>query len=246
MARIILFRGRNKEGTVQLNQRRMVIGRGEDADIRVDNPLVSRAHAIVNFREGRWLIEDLESPNGLYVNGKRTKSARLHVGDRIELGRHVLIFEGSGDSDFDVETMRTKPVDDTTSAEATAILKPLEIEDIQHRVRERMKMHVVLVWDQERREVQLDQDEYLIGYSERCTLRLPGKAVFGKEVALLTRDGDTYSLQALSQVNKVRLNNKRVGFSALSDGDRIRIRNVTIQFHQQVGRRSQPTKSQNP
>ena len=239
MARIILFRGREKEGTVQLNRRRMVIGRGEDADIRVDNPLVSRAHAIVTFREGRWLIEDLESPNGLYVNGKRTKSTRLQVGDRIELGRHVLIFEGTGDSDFDVETMRTQPLDDTTAAEATAILKPLEVEDIQHRVRERMKMHLVLVWDQQRREVKLDQDEYLIGYSDRCTIRLPGKAVFAKEVGLLTRDGDTYSLQALSQVNKVRLNDKRVGFAALSDGDRIRIRNVTIRFHQQVGRRSQ-------
>lgn len=218
----------------------MVIGRGEDADIRVDNPLVSRAHAIVQFTEGRWLIEDLDSPNGLYLNGKRTKSSPLKVGDRIELGRHVLIFEGSGDSDFDVETMHAKPLDDGTSSEATAILKPLEVEDIQQRVRERMKMHLVLVWEQQRKEVRLDQEEYLIGYSDRCTLRLPGKAVFGREVAVLAREGDTYSLQALSQISKVRINDKRVEFAALRDGDRIRIRNVTIQFHQRVGRQGKP------
>lgn len=235
MARMIIFRGRDKERSVQLNQKRMVIGRGEDADIRVDNPLVSRAHAIVSFTEGRWVIEDLESPNGLYLNGKRTKLSALTVGDRIELGRHVLIFEGSGDSEFDVQTTRSGPVGADFSSEDTAILTPMDVEDIQRRVRQRMKMHVVLVWDQERQEVHLDREEYLIGYSDRCTLRLPGKAVFGKEVALLSRDGQSYSLQALSAVNKVRVNDKRIQFRTLRNGDRIRIRNVTIQFHQPVG-----------
>jgi pSer/pThr/pTyr-binding forkhead associated (FHA) protein len=234
---MIIFRGRDKERSVQLNQKRMVIGRGEDADIRVDNPLVSRAHAIVSFTEGRWVIEDLDSPNGLYLNGKRTKLSPLTVGDRIELGRHVLIFEGSGDSEFDVQTTRNTPTRERSSSEDTAILTPLDVEDIQRRVRQRMRMHVVLLWDRERQEVHLEREEYLVGYSDRCTLRLPGKAVFGKEVALLTRDGDTYSLQALSSVNKVRVNDKRVQFRALRNGDRIRIRNVTIQFHQPVGRK---------
>jgi pSer/pThr/pTyr-binding forkhead associated (FHA) protein len=232
---MIIFRGRDKERSVQLNQKRMVIGRGEDADIRVDNPLVSRAHAIVSFTEGRWVIEDLESPNGLYLNGKRTKLSALTVGDRIELGRHVLIFEGSGDSEFDVQTTRSSRPRERSSSEDTAILTPMDVEDIQRRVRQRMKMHVVLVWDQERQEVHLDREEYLVGYSDRCTLRLPGKAVFGKEVALLTRDGDTYSLQALSSFNKVRINDKRVQFRALRNGDRIRIGSVTIEFHQPVG-----------
>jgi len=237
VARLIVFRGRDKERTVELNQRRMVIGRGEDADVRVDNPLVSRSHAIVNFNEGRWFIEDLESPNGLYLNGKRTKLSPLEVGDRIELGRHVLIFEGSGDSQFDSEEVRDITMPETSGSTSTAILKPVEVEDIQRRVRERMKMHVVIVWDQQRREVFLDQGEYLVGYTDDCSLRLPGKVLFGKEVARLTRDDSTYNIQALSVLNRVRVNDKRVEFKSLRDGDRIRIRNVTIQFHQPIGSR---------
>lgn len=235
MARMIIFRGREKERSVQLNQKRMVIGRGEDADIQVDNPLVSRAHAIVSFTEGRWGIEDLESPNGLYLNGKRTEFSALTVGDRIELGRHVLIFEGSGDSEFDVASLARGRTPRGLATEDTAILTPMDVEAIQRRVRHRMRMHVVLLWDQERQEVHLDREEYLVGYSDRCTLRLPGKTFFGKEVALLTRDGDTYTLQALSSVNQVQVNDNRVQLRALRNGDRIRIRNVTIQFHQPIG-----------
>jgi hypothetical protein len=237
VARIIVFRGREKEQTCQLNKRRMLIGRGDDADIRVDNPLVSRAHAVVRFGRSGWQVEDLESPNGLYLNGKRTKVASLEVGDRIELGRHVLIFEGTGESEFDVETQNHSYHSEGSATEATAILKPMDVEELHRRVRSRMKMHLVMVWDQQRKEIFLDKDRYLIGYSNACNIRLPGSSLLGKEVARLSREGETYRLEALTAMNKVRINGKRAEFQALVDGDRIHIRNVTIQFHQDVGRK---------
>ena len=235
MARVIVFRGRDKEQTVQLNQRRLVVGRGDDADIRVDNPLVSRAHAIIAFNKGRWMVEDLESPNGLYLNGKRTKAAPLEVGDRIELGRHVLIFEGSGESDFDVDTHRGSTLPDVTGSEATAILKPFEVEDIQRRTRARMAMHLVMVWEQQRKELKLEKESYTIGYTETCDLRIPGKAFLGKELARLTRDGETYRVESLSSMYKLRINGEKATAGSLKDGDRFQLRNVTFQFHQPVG-----------
>lgn len=241
MARIIVFRGREKEQTCQLSKRRMLIGRGEDADIRVDNPLVSRAHAVVRFDQGGWQVEDLESPNGLYLNGKRTKAAALQVGDRIELGRHVLIFEGTGESEFDVETQHHTYHPEGSATEATAILKPMDVEELHRRVRSRMKMHLVMVWDQQRKEVFLDKDRYLIGYSDACNIRLPGSSLLGKEVARLSREGESYRLEGLTALNKVRINGTRAEFQILQDGDRIRIRNVTIQFHQNVGRKKKET-----
>jgi len=213
----------------------MVVGRGADADIRVDNPLVSRAHAVVCFHNGKWQVEDLESPNGLYLNGERTQVGELAVGDRIELGRHVLIFEGTGESEFDVDTLRAAPRLEGTDTEATAILQPLDVENIQRRVRERMNMHVVMVWGQERKELPLDLDNYLVGYTDSCNLRLPGGSLFGKEVARITREKDTYRLDALSTLTKVRVNGQRIKMRRLEDGDRIRIRNVTLQFHLPVG-----------
>ena len=235
MARLIVFRGRNKERTYTLSSRSMVIGRGDDADIRVDNPLVSRSHALLTFRGSRWVVEDLDSPNGLYVNGKRSSEHELEVGDRIELGRHVLIFEGSGKSDFDVDTARNMPQPLLDDDEVTTILSPHEIRNIQDRARQRMKTHILMVWDGQRKEVPLPEEHYLIGYSDECSIRLPGKALFGKVVAELKDSGTSWTITSRASLGKVKVNGNKVDRKQLRDGDRIQVRNVTLQFHDGIG-----------
>ncbi|MBA8793804.1 hypothetical protein FHX74_001409 [Friedmanniella endophytica] len=68
----------------------LVIGRGTDADLRINDPGVSRRHAEIRVRGGeRGLdidIVDLGSTNGVTVNGKRVKQAPLGEGSRIEIG----------------------------------------------------------------------------------------------------------------------------------------------------------------
>ena len=65
----------------------VLIGRGALCDIRLDDPLVSRRHALVLGSEIGTAIEDLGSSNGVYVNGKRSRGiTALHPGDVIELG----------------------------------------------------------------------------------------------------------------------------------------------------------------
>jgi len=235
MARVIVFRGRNKERSYNLTSRRTVIGRGKDADIRVDNPLVSRAHALLIFKDGHWVVEDLDSPNGLYLNGERTKSSRLEVGDRIELGRHVLIFEGSGESEFDVDTQRSSPLAEGSSSEATAILRTKEIKNIHERIRQRMGRHLAIVWDGQRKEIPLTEQHYVVGWDDTCTIRLPGKVLFGKKAAELKRSGDTYTITPLSGLNKIRVNGAKLSLRQLEDGDRIQIRSVTLEFHLRIG-----------
>ena len=57
----------------------------------IDSPAVSGHHACV-FREGdHFVVEDLASTNGTFVNGKRVQSAQLASGDRIQIGRVELI-----------------------------------------------------------------------------------------------------------------------------------------------------------
>src|SRR5687768_16134850 len=52
-----------------LTQRRMVIGRGEECDISINHPSVSRVHAeLIPFGDGRYEVRDLQSANGLRVN----------------------------------------------------------------------------------------------------------------------------------------------------------------------------------
>jgi DNA-binding winged helix-turn-helix (wHTH) protein len=71
-----------------------VIGRAEDATIRIDSPGVSRYHARVLVANGDARIEDYQSKNGTYVNGARLSAAMpLADGHEIQLGRVVLIFK---------------------------------------------------------------------------------------------------------------------------------------------------------
>lgn len=76
----------------------VILGRGDECDIRLSVRQVSRQHVRI-FRQGnRYFIEDLESKNGTWINGQQLKGSReLADGDEIQLALAVrLIFIGSG------------------------------------------------------------------------------------------------------------------------------------------------------
>lgn len=69
-----------------------LIGRGAEADLRIDSEWVSRRHALVVVDGGSATIEDLDSKNGTHVNGAAvTGTVPLHDGDEIRLGRGVVL-----------------------------------------------------------------------------------------------------------------------------------------------------------
>jgi hypothetical protein len=236
MARVLVFRGRRKERSYDLERREMLIGRGEGADIRVDNPLVSRNHATISFEEGAWRVTDLRSPNGLYVNGERVERKALQVGDRIELGQHILIFVGAGQTTWDVDTVGDRRLSDMGGDEPTTILPPREIQSIQRRVEKRLKAHLVVVHDGQRTEIDLSSPRYVIGYSEDCEVRLPGRALFGKKVAEVVRKGDHWAVVALSSMAPVRVRGEKVSSCELIDGDVIAIKDVEITFRSAIAK----------
>ncbi len=71
---------------------RLIIGRTSDNDIQIDSEFISRHHAQIFTDEKRSTIEDLNSTNGIYLDGRRIKRKRLRDGDEIELGTFVLEF----------------------------------------------------------------------------------------------------------------------------------------------------------
>lgn len=64
----------------------VVIGRDLRADMRVTHPLISRAHLLLRFDQGRWLAIDNGSLNGTYVNGRRVPVVDIHDGQIINIG----------------------------------------------------------------------------------------------------------------------------------------------------------------
>lgn len=78
----------------------VVVGRDLRADVRIAHPLISRAHLVLRFDQGRWIAIDNGSLNGMYANGRRVPAAdisdggQLHIGNpdgpllTFEVGRH--------------------------------------------------------------------------------------------------------------------------------------------------------------
>jgi len=68
------------------------IGRRATADIVIDDSTVSRRHALLLDRAGSPVIADDRSLNGVYVNGRRVREARLEHGDEVQIGGRVMRF----------------------------------------------------------------------------------------------------------------------------------------------------------
>jgi FhaA, N-terminal domain/FHA domain len=81
------------DGAVQeVRQRRVVIGRSRDCDIQLNDANASRRHAELRQEGASYWIVDLGSTNGIEVNGKRVKRAKLHDGDTITIGSTDVTF----------------------------------------------------------------------------------------------------------------------------------------------------------
>lgn len=66
------------------------IGRETDNDVVLDDPATSRHHAEILFRDGHYVVTDLRSANGTYVNEERVSERALADGDAIRIGQNVV------------------------------------------------------------------------------------------------------------------------------------------------------------
>ena len=64
----------------------LTLGRSPDCELVFCDDTVSRHHARLELRDGRWFLIDLDSSNGTSVNGRRVRDAEVRPGDRIRLG----------------------------------------------------------------------------------------------------------------------------------------------------------------
>ncbi|EDM79435.1 FHA domain containing protein [Plesiocystis pacifica SIR-1] len=92
-----LLEGEDPSRAHALGVGRYVLGRDPDADLRIEHPDVSRRHARLEvFEDGAELV-DLDSKNGLRVDGRACTRARLRDGSRVELGELSLTLHHPGE-----------------------------------------------------------------------------------------------------------------------------------------------------
>jgi len=104
MAKLMVNRGGLALGSWFIEERRLVIGRAEGADIRLEDVAVSKQHAAIEVRGADHMLLDLDSANGTFVNGNRVARHLLSHGDTIEILNfelryvdHKSVVSGDGD-----------------------------------------------------------------------------------------------------------------------------------------------------
>ena len=74
-----------------------LIGTDPECDMQIQGEYISRTHCIIELKEGNWFVRDLDSTNGIYVNGIRVVQHHLRDGDIIQLGKTMMLFFGKNE-----------------------------------------------------------------------------------------------------------------------------------------------------
>lgn len=91
-AALVVKRGPNAGSRYLLAEGVVHAGRHPDSDIFLDDITVSRRHAEVERGDEGWVVRDVGSLNGTYLNRERIEEAPLHHGDELQIGKFRLVF----------------------------------------------------------------------------------------------------------------------------------------------------------
>jgi pSer/pThr/pTyr-binding forkhead associated (FHA) protein len=94
-ALLVVQRGPNAGARFLLDAERTTAGRRPESDIFLDDVTVSRKHAEFVRREGQFVVRDVGSLNGTYVDRDRIEEAVLKDGDEVQIGKYRLVFHPS-------------------------------------------------------------------------------------------------------------------------------------------------------
>ena len=190
---------------VQLTKDRTTLGRRPYNDIVIDNLAVSGEHAVMQMSGADVFLEDLNSTNGTYVNGKAIKKSQLHNGDTIEIGKYKIKFVHDAAVDNYEKTMVIQTGAAAAGAESLPPLGPAAIR--------------VMSGAAAGREVPLVKVVTTIGK--------PGVAV-----AAITRRPQGYVVALVEGAIKPTVNGNAIGTEAIArrNGDLIELAGTQMQF----------------
>ena len=126
MARLILSLDSQVLAEYNMSKERYTIGRLPDNDVRIDNPAVSGHHSLIINILNDSFLEDLNSTNGTYVNGKLIKKHALQHGDVITIGHHQLRFNDQQAQESDQDEFEKTMVIPAGNQSADQLIKAEE------------------------------------------------------------------------------------------------------------------------
>ncbi len=220
---------------ISLDKPQITIGRSGKNDIVIDNMAVSRKHARV-YREGpRFIVEDLKSLNGTFVNNKKVSQWILSDHDQILIGKHTLVFIDEEDQPS-TETART----DRDMAERTLVLETKKQRELLSEaekpspakapteIRGRLS---IMSHGSGQGDIELTKRLTVAGKGDHADIRLKG-LFLGRTVFFISQRPSGFTIsssggRAITRVNGVPI----VDHQELKDGDIISAGRTKMQFH---------------
>ena len=240
---------------INLAQATATIGRLPDNTVQIDNLAVSGHHAKISWDQDHYVIEDLGSLNGTYVNNERVGIATLKHGDQVTIGKHVVEFKNEGHAGYGA-TAKAGPA--TPKLEATVVLDTKHAQDMiadkavtpnansgplgisrpawmgnaaaAPPQKERIGLLNIL-------EGRTDQDKYvltgkmtMIGKSSMASIKLKGMFA-PNTAALISKRDNKYFISASEAKIKLKINGEDVsGQRELNEGDVIEVGKMRASF----------------
>ena len=207
---------------------RIRIGRSEDCEITIDNLGVSRYHSEVVAKDGIFVLRDLRSNNGTYVNGRRVDAYNLNTGDEISIGKFTLTFSATGAAAAPATPEVQKGEDDFGGM--TMQMDQAALAQLQREKSSRVRGYLVLENKEGKKNVFLEKSVFVFGKADNSDVKLGGWFC-PRKVAIIFRDESGFRLiNVTPKGDKVRVNGKDVDDVRLGDNDEIQIRGEKMHF----------------
>lgn len=223
------FSGELKSVTA-LNQGLTSIGRHNDNDLVIDNAGVSSHHAIISQEGDDLIIEDLNSTNGVFVNGVRVHRQQIRYGDEISIHKYKLKLTAVDLSGGVVAPLVGK---DAISNQSRTM--EVDVSQLQAML---MQQHALVPYLQQTsgelagHKWLLAKQYFSIGKGRDCELYVAGWFT-PRLIAKISRQSDGYYLYPENHWCKVRINGSVVkNRTRLQNRDRLQVRDIALTFCQ--------------
>jgi hypothetical protein len=235
MAKLILTFNKQVIKEYPFTKDSITLGRQEENTIVIDNLAVSGYHAKIDKVGGEYILTDLQSTNGTFVNDQKVVSHKLSHGDNIVIGKHVILFVATEKEKPDAGGKDKKlPLDKTMlldTAKQRELLAKQKIAPSTAKLP--VKIGVVsFIDDSGLGDIELTKKLTKIGKAETSEIRLSG-LLMGTTAATISRRPSGYAVGFAGGMTKLKVNGKVVKNSVpLSDFDTIELGSYKFQFYQ--------------
>src|SRR5262245_29319580 len=242
MPKLTLVQDRKTVQIYDLDQAVIRIGRVPGMDIQIDDVSISRRQAEIQREGDGWVVRDIGSSNGTFVNGERLAGDRaLKAGDEISIGQFSLFFErGLGSFQPRQREAPTKEAPQPAAAsrpaaprpagqgDATQFMAPEAIEKVKREGAQKRQAHLIWEAGSARATHYLAADGgALIGKSAMCDLRVPKGP---RQHLLVIRVGDDFEVRNLSFWRRMRVRGEVTARARLQSGDVIEMGPLRLTF----------------